>query len=116
MNIQCMCLCFQILCTSTEDGHALDSLIAKNQNQGHEDMEALDLQDELFADVVTEEMLEKKRPATKARQCLETRQKWTLEEEAEIKTLFKKYFECEITPTAKSIKKAHEASKKTTAK
>ena len=116
MNIQCVC--FQILCLVVPnqvlqqkiDGRTLDSLIAKNK--GHEDMEALDLQDELFADVGREEILENKRPTTKARKCLETRQKWTLEEEAEIKTLFEKYFERKVTPTAKSIKKAHEASKK----
>ena len=106
-----VCVFFQILCLVVPnqvlqqkiDGRTLDSLIAKNK--GHEDMEALDLQDELFADVGTEKILEKKRPTTKARKCLETRQKWTLEEEAEIKTLFKKYFERKVTPTAKSIKK-----------
>ena len=83
-----VCVFFQILCLVVPnqvlqqkiDGRTLDSLIAKNK--GHEDMEALDLQDELFADVGTEKILEKKRPTTKARKCLETRQKWTLEEEA----------------------------------
>ena len=66
--------------TSTEEGRTLDSLIAKKQ--GHEEMEALDLQDDLFADVGREEILKNKRSTTKARKCLETRQKWTLEEEA----------------------------------